>query len=477
MDRKLSKQKAEQLKQKIKARLIHSEDELFEESEDTPEDIYNEIKNKLTRKELSEFLEDLHDVDIANYLQEYCNDKELLRIFNALDIEDKASLLEYSELELQERIIELIPEEEVLDIFSYMSPDDIADILGYIDVEKKKTLLNKMKKSEANKIYTLLGYKEDSAGGIMTTEYLAFKKNMDLKSVLNSIKKIAPKTEYIESVFVLESNGVLLGEADLRDILIMPHNTLLEDITDESIKYVYVDDDQEKVAQLVSKYSLKVVPVVNKKNNLLGIITIDDVLDVIEEENTEDILKLAGTADDEELETPLLDGVKKRVPWLIINLGTAFLASFVVSMFENTLSAVVALAVTMPIVSGMGGNAGTQGLAVTIRSIALGEYDPREKFLHLVKYIGVGLISGASLGILGGIIVFAMFSNIYLSLVLFLAMIGDVIVGCVAGFLIPIILKAIKIDPAQSSAVILTTFTDVCGFVFYLGIATIMLMR
>lgn len=311
----------------------------------------------------------------------------------------------------------------------------------------------------------------------MTTQYIAFKKNNKISDVLDKIKLIAPKTEYIETIFVLDTDATLLGEADLRDILISKNDTTLEEITDENIKYVYAEEDQEEVAKLVSKYGLKVVPVVSKKKNLLGIITIDDVLDVIQEENTEDILKLAGTADDEELSTPLYSGIAKRLPWLVINLGTAFLASFTVGLFETTLSKVVALAVAMPIVSGMGGNAGTQGLAVTIRAIALGEYEAKEKFKMILKYTFNGFISGIILGILGGIIVYMMLGNIYISLILFLAMIGDLVVGCVMGFVIPIVLNALKIDPAVSSAVILTTFTDCCGFIFFLGIATLFITK
>ena len=299
-DEKLSKEEVEELKDEIKARLS-SNDEEEEEEELTSEEIAEDIKHLNTEEELTEYLEEVHNVDIAESFEEIESDEELLRVFNLLSDENKAEILEEADEDLQKRILYLIPEDEVLEIFSYMSPDDIADILGYIGFTKSKSLLNQMKRSEANKLRELLGYADDSAGGIMTTQYIAFKKNLNIKEVMEKIKLIAPRTEYIETIFVLDLDGTVIGEADLRDILIADENTLLEDITNENILSVRPNDDQEEVARLVSRYGLKVVPVINKRKNLLGIITIDDVVDVIQEENTEDILKLAGAGDDESL--------------------------------------------------------------------------------------------------------------------------------------------------------------------------------
>ncbi len=471
-DEKLSKEEVEELKDEIKARLS-ANDEEEEEEELTSEEIAEDIKHLNTEEELTEYLEEVHNVDIAESFEEIESDEELLRVFNLLSDENKAEILEEADEDLQKRILYLIPEDEVLEIFSYMSPDDIADILGYIGFTKSKSLLNQMKRSEANKLRELLGYADDSAGGIMTTQYIAFKKNLNIKEVMEKIKLIAPRTEYIETIFVLDLDGTVIGEADLRDILIADENTLLEDITNENILSVRPNDDQEEVARLVSRYGLKVVPVINKRKNLLGIITIDDVVDVIQEENTEDILKLAGAGDDESLSTNLSESMKKRLPWLLINLVTAFLASFTVGLFSKTIDTVVALAVAMPIVSGMGGNAGTQSLAVTIRSIALGEYYEDENFEVSIRYVFLGFLNG----IICGIIIYFMFGNKYLSLIIFLSMIGNCIIASLVGYLIPIGLKAIKVDPAMASAVLLTTITDVCGFFLFLGLATIYLHK
>ena len=265
--------------------------------------------------------------------------------------------------------------------------------------------------------------------------------------------------------------------ADLRDILISSDETKLSEIMDENPKYVYVEEDQEDVARLVSKYDLKVVPVINHKKMILGIITIDDIIDVIQEENTEDILKLGGVSEEEDIYSDFWFSVKQRLPWLVINLGTAFLASFVIGIFSGTVEKVVILSSVMTIISGMGGNAGTQALSVTIRALALGEVDLKDTLGIIWKTVLVGTINGALLGLLCGGILWAIYGNFYMGLIVFLAMIGNLVIACMIGFLIPITLKAMKIDPAMASAVVLTTATDCFGFLIFLSLATVFLSK
>ena len=431
------------------------------------------IKNK---EEIKKYLENNHSIDIAESFKEL-NDEELLRIFELMSDENKANVLEQANEELQVRILDLISDKEAIDIFGYMSPDDIVDILGFIDTKKSKSILNNMKSSEANKIRELLGYEEDTAGGIMTTQYIAFKQNLEIKDVMVKLKIIAPKSEVIEIIFVINEKKELVGKVDLRDILISSEETRLEEIMDENVKYAFVEEDQEEVARTVSKYDLHVIPVINHKKNILGIITVDDIIDVIQEENTEDMLKMSGVLEEEDIHSPFLFSVKQRLPWLVVNLGTAFLASFVIGLFSSTVEKVVILSSMMTIISGMGGNAGTQSLSVTIRALALGEIDVSETLKIVGKNILVGLITGSILGILCGTIMFFIFGNFYLGLIIFLAMVGNLILACIIGFLVPVTLKALKIDPAMASAVLLTTVTDTCGFFLFLGLATIFLNK
>ena len=467
----------EELKNEIRNRMSESEEIESEEDEEiSPEEMAEEIQKIESEEELEEYLEDNHFVDVAESFEEL-DDEELLRVFELMTDEQKANVIEQADDDLQERIFELIPDEEAIDILAFMSPDDIVDVLGFIDIRKSKSILTKMKRSQANKIRELLGYEEDTAGGIMTTQYIAFKENLEIKEVMKKIKMIAPRTEVIETIFVTNSKKELVGEADLRDILISSDETKLSEIMDENPKYVYVEEDQEDVARLVSKYDLKVVPVINHKKMILGIITIDDIIDVIQEENTEDILKLGGVSEEEDIYSDFWFSVKQRLPWLVINLGTAFLASFVIGIFSATVEKVVILSSVMTIISGMGGNAGTQALSVTIRALALGEVDLKDTLGIIWKTILVGTINGALLGLLCGGILWAIDGNFYMGLIVFLAMVGNLVIACMIGFLIPITLKAMKIDPAMASAVVLTTATDCFGFLIFLSLATVFLSK
>ena len=467
----------EELKNEIRNRMSESEEIEEEEDEEiSPEEMAEEIQKIESEEELEEYLEDNHFVDVAESFEEL-DDEELLRVFELMTDEQKANVIEQADDDLQERIFELIPDEEAIDILAFMSPDDIVDVLGFIDIRKSKSILTKMKRSQANKIRELLGYEEDTAGGIMTTQYIAFKENLEIKEVMKKIKMIAPRTEVIETIFVTNSKKELVGEADLRDILISSDETKLSEIMDENPKYVYVEEDQEDVARLVSKYDLKVVPVINHKKMILGIITIDDIIDVIQEENTEDILKLGGVSEEEDIYSDFWFSVKQRLPWLVINLGTAFVASCVIGIFSGTVEKVVILSSVMTIISGMGGNAGTQALSVTIRALALGEVDLKDTLGIIWKTVLVGTINGALLGLLCGGILWAIYGNFYMGLIVFLAMIGNLVIACMIGFLIPITLKAMKIDPAMASAVVLTTATDCFGFLIFLSLATVFLNK
>ena len=448
----------------------------MDENEEVIEEITEEIVKIHTKHELENYLKENHFIDIAESFEEL-DDSELKRILNLMTDESKAKVIEQADEELQEKILELFSDEEIIQIFSYMSPDDITDILGYIDFQKRKSILDNMKRTEANKLRELLGYEEDSAGGIMTTRYIAFREELLIKDIMAKIKIIASKTEVIEKIFVLNNKRELIGEADLRDILISPDDMQLMEIKNENVISVFPDVDQEDVARMVSKYDLKVIPVVSRRNQILGIITIDDIIDVILEEGTEDILKLGGVSEEENVNSKLLISIRKRLPWLVVNLGTAFLASFVVGTFQGTISKAVILATAMPIVAGMGGNAGTQSLTVTIRGIALGELSMIDNHKMIVKQIFVGFINGAVLGFITGSIMFIVNKNIFLGLIIFLAMIGNLTIACLTGFLIPVTLKRLKIDPALASAVLLTTFTDVCGFFLFLGLAQIFIQK
>ena len=243
----------------------------------------------------------------------------------------------------------------------------------------------------------------------------------------------------------------------------------------ENPVYVYPEADQEYAAKLVSKYDLNSLPVVNHRGSILGIITVDDIIDVIMEEYNEDILELGGVNSEETLNSSLQDSVRHRLPWLLINLATAFLASLTVKAFESTISQVVALSATMTIVTGMGGNSASQVQSILVRQLSQDEISVSKYMSAFIKEILVGLIDGAITGIVTAVIVAAIYHNIYLGIIIFIAMIGNLIVAGVFGFLVPVVLKKMGIDPAVSSCIFITTATDVLGFFIFLGLASLFL--
>ena len=414
-------------------------------------------ENQELNLETVENLDDVTTVDLALQLSDY-DDESLQKLCQKLGDEELARILEESELKTQLRIIEFLNNKRILKLFSYMSKDDIVDILGETNVGKAKELINLMKEGDKKIIKQLLGYRDDCAGGIMTTEYIAINSNLIIRDTIKKIKEIAPKTELIDTIFVVNRNKELIGTAELRDILVAPEEQKLQEITNEHFVYVEPETDQEEVALIASKYDLTAIPVLNKKKAMLGIITIDDIVDVLVEEQTEDVLKMGGVAKEETLNSTILESVKLRLPWLFINLLTAFLASMTVKSFENTIAQVVALSSIMSIVTGMGGNTGTQTVSIIIRNIAMGKVDLKDAFYLIKKQILVGMINGAVIGIVTGIIICIIYGNIYLGIIIFVAMIANLVISGICGTLIPLVLRKLKIDPALSSSIFLTSF-------------------
>ena len=442
------------------------------------DNIKEEINNYLNQEKnvKEDWIEDNHPIDIAEALSEL-EASEINNFTKLLETEDLADIFEESEKDLQIDILKSKSSQEIIDIFSHMAADDITDILGLLTIQKRKELLRHMKQDDALVVKNLLGYDKESAGGIMTTEYLLLNKNLTTTEALKKIKNIAPDTEIIDTIYVSDDRKKLVGSVDLRDILSSDDDKILEELMDDNIVKVTADVDQEIVAQQVAKYDLTVIPVINKNDILIGIITVDDIIDVIEAENTEDLYKMHGVDEEERSDTTLLQSVKSRLPWMFINLATAFLATFTVAMFEDVIAQVAVLAAAMPIVAGMGGNAGTQTLSIVIRGIALGEIDFKDNWMLLFKEAMVGIINGAATGLVTGFILYLMYGNYYLGIIIFLAMILNLLIAGMFGFLIPLSLQSLGIDPALASAIFLTTVTDVFGFFVFLGLARTFLIH
>lgn len=443
----------------------------------------SEIYNKTVLKDLlfnintdilNEVIDSVYAIDIALTMEDFSN-YELTEFYKKINDQHMAQILEQASDKLQYNIVNALTRQQVLSIFQHMSKDDITDILGKLRTDIRKEFLNLMRVDENKLLQNLLLYREDTVGGIMTTEYISLKESMKVSDALIKIKEIAPKTEVIETIFVVNSRKELVGTADLRDIFVAEDDKTLYDIMHDSIITVTPEVDQEEVSKLVSKYDLKAIAVINKRGAMLGIVTVDDIIDVLVEEHTEDILKFGGVSGEEGINTSIGSSVKIRLPWLLLNLVTAFLAAFVVDRFEGVIAEVVALSAMMPVVAGMSGNSGSQTLVIVIRGITLGEINLKNDWKRVFKELSVGIINAIITGSVAAIVIFVMYDNIVLSMIIIAVMVLNSIVSSTFGFFIPLTLKAIGVDPALASNIFLTTATDTMAFMILLGLASVFL--
>ncbi|SFG83431.1 magnesium transporter [Oribacterium sp. WCC10] len=459
--------------------LIHTDSDDFDESksdEDEDEDELEDLIDEGNKKDISEYYEDMQPADFVEEIDDL-DDEDIEKLPEFLNTEQLTEIMEEADDDTRQRIGDHLSDDTLLEMFEEMSKDDIVDILGEMEIARRKRLLNRMKSGDRKIIHTLLQYPDDSAGGIMTTEYIALREDRTCAEALDTIRDIGPKTEVIETIYVTDEDRLkkLVGTVDLRDLLSSPRNTKLIDIMDDQVVSVEPEVDQEEVAQVVSKYDLQAIPVVSSKGSILGIITVDDIIDVINEEHDEDIAHLGGTSAEEGLDTTLWQSVRMRLPWLLINLLTAFLASFTVKVFESTIAQVVALSATMTIVSGMGGNAGTQTMSIMVRELSNGDVDFLDNWKSFLKEIFLGVVDGAATGFVTGIVVGFIYGNFFLGVIIFLAMIGNLVVSGIFGFLVPLTLDKLNADPALASSIFVTTATDVLGFFIFLGLADLFL--
>jgi magnesium transporter len=421
-------------------------------------------------------LEEYHASEIA-ILFESIQKEDRQRIINLLPVEVASEVISemHEEAHPEELLLQLHPEKRT-EIVEELDYDDATDIISQLEAHEQKEILEDLSEDDASSIRNLLRYDEDTAGGLMNTEFIKINLNLTKKDAIVELIKQSEEIEEFYTIFVVDDDNVFHGIVSLKDIIKSKGNIKITELVKAEVAWVYPETDQEEVAKLISQYNITSIPVVDHEMHLLGRVTFDDVIDVLEDENTEDILKISGVSEDEELSGNWLEAVKSRLPWLIINLATAFLASAVVRYFEPTLAKVAVLTAYMTIIAGMGGNAATQALAVTVRRISLYDLTDNQAYRTVLKEFTVGLINGAVTGLI--VLVCALFfdSNPLLGVVIFLAMTGNLVIAGVTGAGIPLILKRIGIDPAIASSIIITTFTDVFGFFLLLGLASKLLL-
>jgi len=416
----------------------------------------------------------LHPADIAELIDNL-EEEEKIHLFSVLDVE-KASdvILELTDIS-REQILEEISEEKLTEIIDEMDSDDAADFIAELTEDQAQAVLEAIEPEESEDVKKLLRYDEESAGGIMQSELVAVHDDATIRDALRAVTDASEEVEHIYNVFVIDEANRLIGSVPLQKLITSKRNSSIIESIDNSIPSVNVDVDQEEVARMFEKYDLVSLPVIDYTNRLLGRITVDDIVDVMEEESSEDLYRIAGLGEDDNIFNSPSESVKKRLPWLYLNLLTALVSAVVIGFFEDTIKMMVVLAAFMPVVAGLGGNAGSQTLTLIVRGLALGEVTFENSKRALLRQISVGIANGAAVGIVIGIIATAWKGMPILGVILGLAMIINVFVGTIVGTLIPLSLRWLRADPALGSHIFLTAFTDAFGFLSFLGLATIFL--
>ncbi len=425
---------------------------------------------------------------ISRELKSGTHPGDLLDLIEDLGIEQKVDLIQklneteaaliFQEMEdfEQAEILRLLDRSRAKAILMNLASDDAADLIGELSPEEAEEMLDLIKEEEEPVDFgELLKYPEESAGGIMTTELISLPEDIPVEEAIARLRDIAPEAETIYYVYVVDESGRLIGVISLRELIAASDGTLVKDVMRRNVISVNAQLDQEEVARVVSKYDLLAIPVVDDKERLLGIITVDDVIDVMEQEATEDIYRLAGAGEVvgmELTEAPVSKVVRLRLPWLLISMFGGFVSGSVIGGYESTLEAIVILAVFIPVIMDMGGNVGTQSSTIFVRGLATGQIDQSEAWPYFFREIRIGLTLGVISGALISVVTFLWQGNPYLGLVVGFSMLATISVAALIGTLVPLVCSKVNIDPALTAGPFVTTIKDVTGLLIYFFIAT-----
>jgi len=398
------------------------------------------------------------------------------RLFDLIDdIAIKGEIFSNVDEDTFLNLIEEMTLDEMVEILDLMPKDDVADLLGHLPVEKSDAVLEMMKKEGSEEVEGLLHYGDDTAGGIMVPDFIALREDTTARAAIESLQEEHLDVEMPFYLYVVDSNGKLIGVSSLRQLVVVPPNTPLKDFMTTDVFAVKTGMDQEEVAKIVARYDILAVPVVDDTNQLMGIVTVDDVIDIIREEATEDILKMVG-AGEEFVETKsIFKNIKMRMPWLFASCIGGIVASFIIGYFQTSLSKLAYLAAFIPVIMGMGGNIGVQSATITVRGLATGRLAIRDIWSVVFKQLVVGMILGLFYGLVVGTVAQLKYTRGLFAISVALAVFASMTLAALAGSLVPMTLAKINVDPAIASGPFVTTAIDIISVTFYFIIATTLL--
>lgn len=443
--------------------------------EKTLNEVLAELQKSLENEDLTgalKLIEALRPADTADLVQEL-DTPDQIALLSRLNPIDSADVLEEMEDEDAAGVAEMLPSDQLAGILDEMETDEAADVLGDLTQEKVTETLLEM--DDPGEVISLMRYPDDTAGGLMTQAVITLDRSWTAERALTELRRLGPEAESTYYLFVLDEEQRLLGVIGLRDLVTTPFDTIIAERMKTDVVSVLVTTDQEECARTLSRHGYMVLPVVDEIGRFLGVITADDLIEVAEDEATEDMYRMVGITGEEKVFGSVKESIIKRLPWLAINIFTLLIAITVVDLFEEVIAGMVALAIFLPLVSGEGGNAGSQTATVFVRGISLGELTPSDGKRYLLKELRIGMINGALIGLGTAMITFLWRGDWKISLGLFLAMILNFLMAATTGVLIPLGLKKLNVDPALASAAFVTGFTDTFGFLFFLGIVSLLI--
>lgn len=418
----------------------------------------------------------VHPADMADHLENLSLEKQVSTL-SRMSKEDAAEALAELDENMAVDVLENLDDDVAAQIIAEMSPDDAADVLDELDEDHRDALLEKLDREDSEELRSLLNFDPDSAGGVMNTELILLEKNFTADEAIAHIRSEMADKESPYYAYVVDEQQVLVGVLSLRDLMLARPGTIVGDaVSGQSVVSVTYDTDEREVASLLSHYNFLAMPVVDNEGHILGVVTYDDIMDIMHEEASADMLGMVGADPEESVDTPWLESVRKRLPWLFVNMINSALSASVVYMFEGSIAQMAVLAVLMPMVANQAGNTGQQALAVMIRQLATDRFDQKKAWMAVVREGKIGIVTGMAMAVVAFFAAWWFTGLPMVGAVMGGALLCDMLLGAVAGGSIPLIFRALGRDPAQASSIFLTTITDGAGFFIFLGLASLFIL-
>ena len=440
--------------------------------------LVDSVKRLLRRgaiSHLAKIVNKAHGADLSVLFRSLSRDQQRKLFDMITDVEQKGIMFSELEEDIFQDLIEDMPVEEIVEILESMSADDVADIIGRLPEGRSQDILDKMKKAESEEVEDLLQYGDDTAGGIMVPDFIALKEDVTAREAIESLQKEHSDVEMAFYLYVVDEYGKLVGVSSLRQLVVVAPETPLKEFMSTDVFSVQTDMDQEEVARIVARYDILAVPVVDDSNRLVGVVTVDDVIDILRKEATEDILKMAGVGEEFVETKSILKSTRIRLPWLFASCIGGLFAFFIIGKFESSILKYAYLAAFIPVIMGMGGNIGTQSSTIVVRGLATGRLNVRDIWSVVLKELSIGVILGLVYGALIGSVAQLRYSMMALAISVALAVISSMSVAALVGSLVPMAFARVNIDPAVATGPFVTTAIDIISVFFYFKIATTLL--